>query len=365
MGFEFTDKQRVTVLDLMAEASATTPGSTPPGPAPGPMSQESNGEQAPLDPTRQGPVPDGGQGGKPEDLEGRIEWLTAELEVLADSRAGDLAGELVSAVLELHGEGLERVLELIDEAGPSGAPIRQALVDDGVVGSLLLIHDLYPVSLEERVEEALASVQPYMESHGGGVVLLGLERGIARLRLHGSCDGCAASSATLELAIKKALMETAPDLAGLEVEGAVEPQSAQADITGTPLPIAPKPARLSPAAPATQAAQAAVPPVSGWLELDGLAHLPIGARSAVPAGNTELLVANVDDTLLAYLNACPACSSALEQGTLVEGVLACPTCSAGYDLPRAGRSVDESGLQLAPVPLLRDGPTRVRVALSA
>lgn len=364
MAFEFADKERVTVLDLMAEASATTPGSTPPGPPPGPMSQEeATGSEAPLDPTRRAPMAGGGQGGKPEDLEGRIEWLTAELEVLADPRARDLAEELVSAVLQLHGEGLERVLELIDEAGPPGGPIRQALVDDGVVGSLLLIHDLYPVSLEERVEEALASVQPYMESHGGGVELLGLEGGVARLRLHGSCDGCAASSATLELAIKKALMETAPDLVGLEVEGAVEPPAPKTDITGTPLPILPKPARLSPAEPAATAP--AVPPVSGWLELDGLAHLPIGARSAVPAGDTELLVANVDDTLLAYLNECPACSSGLEHGTLAGGVLACPSCSAGYDLPRAGRSVDESGLQLAPVPLLRDGPTRVRVAISA
>lgn len=364
MAFEFADKERVTVLDLMAGAAATTPGSSPPGPPPGPMSEEeSAGSEAPLDPTRQRPAAGGGQGGKPEDLEGRIEWLTAELEVLADPRARDLAEELVSAVLELHGDGLERVLELIDEAGPAGSAIRQALVDDGVVGSLLLIHDLYPVPLEERVAEALASVQPYMESHGGGVELLGLERGVARLRLHGSCDGCAASSATLELAIKKALMETAPDLAGLEVEGAVEPPSPQTDITGTPLPIAPKPARLSPAAPAAEAA--AVPPVSGWLELDGLAHLPIGARSAVPAGDTELLVANVDDTLLAYMNACPGCGSGLEQGTLAEGVLECPGCSVSYDLPRAGRSKDDSGLQLAPVPLLRDGPTRVRVALSA
>jgi len=267
-------------------------------------------------------------------------------------------------VLELHGEGLERVLELVEEAGAAGAPIRQALVDDGVVASLLLIHDLYPVPLEERVAEGLASVQPYMESHGGGVELLSLQDGVARLRLQGSCDGCAASSATLELAIKKALMETAPDLAGLEVEGAVEPPSANGAISGTPLPIAPKPARLSPAAPSGE--PAAMPQVSGWMEIDGLAHLPVGAKAAVPAGGTELLVANVNDTLLAYLNSCAACSSSLEGGPLDAGVLACPSCSVRFDLPRAGRSVDtDTQFQLAPVPLLRDGPTRVRVALTA
>jgi Fe-S cluster biogenesis protein NfuA/nitrite reductase/ring-hydroxylating ferredoxin subunit len=371
MGFEFADagKGRVTVLDLMAEASATTPGLAPPGPPPGPMSEEMPGaSEAPLDPTRQAPADPPLQGGKPEDLEGRIEWLTAELEALPDARGRQLAEELVSAVLQLHGEGLERLMELVEEAGPTGAPIAKALVDDGIVASLLLIHDLYPVSLEERVAEGLASVQPYMESHGGGVELLGLQDGVARLRLQGSCDGCAASSATLELAIKKALMETAPDLAGIEVD---EP-TPEVEISGTPLPIAPKPARLSPAGPAGEPAAAppsvpaAMPPVSGWLEVDGLSHLPIGAQAAVPAGGTELLVANVNDTLLAYLNACAACDSPLQGGTLEDGVLACPSCSARFDLPRAGRSVgDDATLQLAPVPLLRDGPTQVRVALTA
>ena len=83
----------------------------------------------------------------------------------------------------------------------------------------MLIHDLYPVPLEERVAEALDSVRPYMESHGGNVELLCLEDGVARLRLEGSCDGCPASSSTLELAIKTALEEAAPDLIGIEVEG--------------------------------------------------------------------------------------------------------------------------------------------------
>ena len=37
------------------------------------------------------------------------------------------------------------------------------------------------------MREALDSVRPYMESHGGDVELLGIEDGVARLRLEGSC----------------------------------------------------------------------------------------------------------------------------------------------------------------------------------
>jgi Fe-S cluster biogenesis protein NfuA/nitrite reductase/ring-hydroxylating ferredoxin subunit len=344
MGADFAEGERITVLDLMAEAAASTPGPAPPGPPPGPMS-----ESAP---------PRAGAG--PEELIEQVERLSAELEGVADDHARAVAEQLMASVLELYGEGFARVMALIEQAGPQGSALRDALVADGVVGSLLLIHDLYPVPLEERVAEALAGVQPYMESHGGGVELLGLEGGVARLRLKGSCDGCAASAATLELAIEKALMEAAPDLVGLEVEGVSEPPAGNGDLSGTPLPLAPavpRPARLGPAD--------SVGPVSAWLDVDEVAALPAGAHTVVSVGATTLLVANVNDTLLAYLDVCAACDSSLEGGVLEGGILSCPSCSARFDLPRAGRSVDDSALQLGPVPLLRDGPTRVRVALTA
>src|SRR6185295_11676665 len=120
-----------------------------------------------------------------------------------------------------YGVGLSRIFAALDEGGASGHAIRDKLVQDGVVASLLLIHDLYPVPLEERVREALEEVRPYMESHEGDVELLGVEDGVVRLRLKGSCDGCPASASTLELAIKEALERAAPDLVGLEVEGLV------------------------------------------------------------------------------------------------------------------------------------------------
>ena len=123
--------------------------------------------------------------------------------------------------MELYGDGLRRVVEALQEAGAAGQEIHERLVEDGVVASLLLIHDLYPIDLETRVREALATVRPYMESHGGDVEFLGIDDGVARLRLEGHCEGCPASAATLELAIKEAIEEAAPDLAGLEVEGVV------------------------------------------------------------------------------------------------------------------------------------------------
>ena len=70
-----------------------------------------------------------------------------------------------------------------------------------------------------------------MESHGGNVELLGIEDGIAKLRLEGSCKSCRASSSTLELAVRQALEEAAPDLEGMDVEGIVEEEE-EPEISG-------------------------------------------------------------------------------------------------------------------------------------
>src|ERR1043165_2699604 len=114
----------------------------------------------------------------------RVEELVGEL--------GPPGEELAAALMELYGEGLERIFAAVDEEGTDA--LRRRLVDDGVVASLMLMHGLYPVALETRVQEALDMVRPYMESHGGDATLLGVEDGVARIRLEGSCQGCTASS---------------------------------------------------------------------------------------------------------------------------------------------------------------------------
>ncbi len=156
----------------------------------------------------------------PEALVSRVEELSARLETIEDPKARECADELVGALMALYGEGLERIVDAVAEEGAAAPGLRERLLEDGVVASLLLIHGLYPVDLETRVREALDSVRPYMESHGGDVELLRItDDGVAHISLEGHCRGCMASASTLELAIKAALEEAAPDLQGLEVEG--------------------------------------------------------------------------------------------------------------------------------------------------
>jgi Fe-S cluster biogenesis protein NfuA len=160
-----------------------------------------------------------------DELLARIQELTAALEAYPEGGARAVADELVGAILAVYGDALERIMGAIGRSREAGATILEELTEDGVVSSLLLVHDLYPVSLEQRVLQALDTVRPYMESHGGNVEFLGIEGGVAHLALQGTRNGCAASRATLELAIKQALDEHCPDLESVEVSGVVEEPS--------------------------------------------------------------------------------------------------------------------------------------------
>src|SRR4051812_40086338 len=222
-----------------------------------------------------------------EQLIARVQELTGRLEDLEDGSCRELAEELTGAVVQMYGAGLERILELIDDE-----EMRARLASDELVAGLLMIHDLYPVPLEERVMAALDSVRPYMESHGGNIELLGFEDGVVKLRLEGSCKSCRASSSTLELAVRQALQEAAPDLLGMDVEGVVE-EEPDAGITGVPLP-------LVNGAPSWHTLDISAPEVLTATAVDGM----------------SLVVANVDGTLLAYRNRCASCNAELAGGTL-------------------------------------------------
>jgi Fe-S cluster biogenesis protein NfuA/nitrite reductase/ring-hydroxylating ferredoxin subunit len=286
-----------------------------------------------------------------EQLIARVQELTGRLEDLDDPACRELAEELTSAVVQMYGAGLERIVELAD------AGTRDAMAGDSLVGGLLMIHDLYPVPIEERVAEALDTVRPYMESHGGNVELLGIENGVAKLRLEGSCKSCRASASTLELAVRQALEEAAPDLDGMDVEGIVE-EGKEPEISGIPLPIVQMNEERSPGGSgASTVVMGSGAPAWHILGIDGSEKLVATDVQGVP-----LVVANVEGTLLAYRNRCADCGGALDGGALDEGALACPGCGRSYFLPQAGRSMDDDHLQLDPVPLLRE-QEEIKVAL--
>ncbi len=281
----------------------------------------------------------------------RVEGLIQDMQKLPDPSARAMAKDLAQSLMDLHGTGLERMLDLIYESGPGGQAMIDSLGQDGLVGSLLLVHGLHPFPLDMRVARALEKVRPYLGSHGGNVELLGVTPdGVVRLRLEGSCHGCPSSRVTLKYAIEDGIYAAAPDVTSIEVEGAIEaPPSPLAGFIplGQLLDLPPAPAHAE-----------------GWVEAQGASSVTEGTLRLLQIGGMPVLFCRVDRSLYAYGGSCPACAEPLANARLAGKDLVCGVCGHSYDVMRAGRDLDDPRLHLSPLPLLEERG-QVRLALPA
>jgi Fe-S cluster biogenesis protein NfuA/nitrite reductase/ring-hydroxylating ferredoxin subunit len=270
----------------------------------------------------------------------RLQELVEKVQGVRDPGARAMLQECLESVLSFYGHGLERILQIVEHAGDDGKKVHDALLHDGGVSGLLLIHGLHPVPLEKRLAKALDKVRPYMQSHGGNVELLSLENDHAVLRLEGHCKTCPSSTVTLELAVRNAIEEACPDLAGFEVEGVVK--------NGAD-PVVPHFDHVPNAAP-------------DWTPVENTKPLPEGGFMTVHTESEPLLVCRIEGQLYAYHDRCPGCNMPLHLGNLSGTTL---TCGMGhsFDAQHAGAGVKPSDLHLEPVPLLEKNG-EVKVALT-
>jgi Fe-S cluster biogenesis protein NfuA/nitrite reductase/ring-hydroxylating ferredoxin subunit len=285
----------------------------------------------------------------------RVEGLLEELDALADPAAREKATEALTALLDLYGEGLGRIVEQVAEHDDGS--LADAFAGDDLVSHLLLLHGLHPVPVEQRVRAALDEVRPYLESHGGDVELLSVADGTAHLRLEGSCSGCPSSTMTLKLAIENAIAKSAPDIETVEAEGA---SAGPAAPTLIQLEVVDGSGKRDAQRPADRG--------DGWEMAGGLPELSAG-RGGAPllkrVSGEPVLFCEAADTIYAYRPGCPQCGDSLERASLERGDLTCPGCGNRYDVLRAGRCLDAPELHLEPVPLLVGDDGLVKVALGA
>lgn len=154
----------------------------------------------------------------------RIEVLLEEIRAMAPTPVWERAEALVREILDLYGAGLSRIVEAIAATSNGSSALRDRLVDDALVESLLLLHGLHPHDLETRVVGALERVRPHLGSHGGDVEIAEVDEasGLVRLRMKGSCDGCPSSLLTVKLSVEAAIREAAPEVERIEVEGVTD-----------------------------------------------------------------------------------------------------------------------------------------------
>ena len=283
----------------------------------------------------------------------QVEDLLAALRSAGGDAAG-IADRLVRLLVGLYGDGLARIVAVLAGAGQPGADILAELAADPRVESLLLLHDLHPLDVDARVQRALDRVRPYLGSHAGGVRYLGTSDGVARLALEGSCHGCPSSTVTVRLAIEGAVLDAAPEISEVVVEGmTVLPEPALLQIGKRPRgsePASTEPGGTEPGGPE-----------SGWVTLPDVG--PPSSRPVIaPVGGTTVLLCSVRGTLYAYRDECAACGSSLGGGALDRELLTCPGCGTRFNVRLAGQGTDDKALHLQPLPLLADS-LGVRVAL--
>jgi Fe-S cluster biogenesis protein NfuA/nitrite reductase/ring-hydroxylating ferredoxin subunit len=283
-----------------------------------------------------------------------IEGLVREIEKVSDPAVQSLSKQLVQSLMDLHGMGLERMLEITHHSGAGGQKIIDDMGRDELVSSLLLLYGLHPLDLETRVVQALEKSRPYLKSHGGNVELVSVnEAGAVTLKLQGSCHSCPSSAVTLQSTVEQAIYDAAPDVTSIMVEGVVaEPAVAGGFISLASLEASGN-AHGSGNGSATQ---------TEWEDVFGLDALPQGILRKQDVAGEPVLFCQLNEDLYAYGITCPGCGQPLEGGHLENAILACPICLQKYDLVHAGRAVDISPLHLQPIPLLRENG-RAKVAV--
>ena len=148
-----------------------------------------------------------------------IETLVGKLENATDPELKAAAKDLVQAIMELHGAGLARMLELVHDArGESADGLIDRFGRDELVRSLLLLHGLHPQDLRTRVVQALEGLNGELHSHNAKAELIFIDDGAVVVHFQAKSAGCGSTAASLQARVEAALLDAAPDASSILVK---------------------------------------------------------------------------------------------------------------------------------------------------
>jgi hypothetical protein len=140
-----------------------------------------------------------------------IDELVSGLSHIADPAGHETARELVSAVLDLHGLALARIMAIVAEAA-EGPALLDRLAADEQVKAVLLLYGLHPDDAATRVRDALDRLRPRLAAAGVAVERVHVSGHSAVVRVSG------AEIAGLRDEIEEAVVNAAPDLDDIAIE---------------------------------------------------------------------------------------------------------------------------------------------------
>ena len=245
-----------------------------------------------------------------------------------------------AAIEALHREALLRLVRGLRMDAAAAAALKE-VVRDPVVFGVLRLHGLVRDPLETRVREALASVEPLLAQHGGGVELVAVKPPTVQVRMTGACQGCPAAGQTLSAGVEQAIREQVPEITQvLQVGGPVGTRSGQAHF-------------VSPFAHAADA---------GFKDVGALDDLASGKLQVRTLAGREVLLYREADRVSCVDNVCAHLAMPLDGGEVEHGVVRCPWHGFSYRLD-TGECLTVPQVQLVVHAVrVRDG--RIAVKLS-
>jgi hypothetical protein len=148
----------------------------------------------------------------------RIERLLGDVRASVGPVAWQRVEELVARMVALYGAALGRTLYLVEEAGALDAGLRERLVGDELVGSMMALHGIHPDPPLERARTAVERVRRHLGDAAGTISLTLDERGVLRATLGGDWR-VAVPRASIDEALRRAVEEAVPELAAVEIDG--------------------------------------------------------------------------------------------------------------------------------------------------
>ena len=154
--------------------------------------------------------------------------LITQFDQMPDGPQKTACKELVQLLMDVHGVGLDRMMEIVFENEIAGKAIIDRLAQDSVTGSLLLLYSLHPDDLETRVGKAIERMRPRLRKVSYSVDLVRLYEGAVEIRVtstSSSGHSCGSTARDVRTIVEEGIYELAPDVTSLEIRGLEEPSN--------------------------------------------------------------------------------------------------------------------------------------------
>jgi Fe-S cluster biogenesis protein NfuA len=151
--------------------------------------------------------------------------LITQFDQMPDTPQKTACKQLVQLLMDVHGVGLERIMEIIFESSANGPAIIDELARDTITSSLLLLYSLHPDDLETRINKAIERLRPRLRKLSCSVELGRISEGAVQIRVTTSVHSCGSSTKDVRTILEEGVYELAPDVASLEILGLEEPSA--------------------------------------------------------------------------------------------------------------------------------------------